>query len=273
MTQSNNVINIDNLTIEVGGKTLLSNVALAVKPKEQVAIIGANGAGKTTLLKAVTAMAPLTSGSVEVLGVQLTGQNSPGELRHLRGRIGQVFQGLHLVGRLSAIENVLIGALGRNASLLTYARVFSAHERELAQSTLEAVGMGHAAQFRVDRLSGGERQKVAVARALNQNPELILADEPTANLDPSAAEDIANLLARLTTERQITLVTVAHTMKLLPNLAQRVVGLKSGRIFFDKPLDAIDAGEIKQLFRRESEDSLPAYSTGSRDSKSYSAWQ
>ena len=277
MTQANHVIRLKDLNIEAGGKTLLSNVTLAVKPKERVAIIGANGAGKTTLLKALTGMVLPTSGSVEVLGKQITGQNIPGELRTLRSRIGQVFQGLHLVGRLNVMENVLIGALGRNASLLTCARLFSADERELAQAALEAVGMGHATQFRVDRLSGGERQKVAVARALNQNPELILADEPTANLDPNAAEEIADLLAQIAEARQVTVITVAHTLKLLPNLAERVIGLKSGRIVFDKPIHAIDESEIKRLYQADADNtSLPYAAVNTirvTGSKSFSEWQ
>ena len=264
MTQSNNVIHLKDVNIEAGGKTLLSNVTLAVRPKERVAIIGANGAGKTTLLKALTGMVLPTSGSVEVLGKQLTRQNIPGELRRLRSRIGQVFQGLHLVGRLSAMENVLIGALGRNPSILTCARWFSNHERDLAQAALKAVGMGHAGQYRVDRLSGGERQKVAVARALNQNPELILADEPTANLDPTAAEEVADLLARIAEERQLTLITVAHTLKLLPNLAERVIGLKSGRIVFDRPIHKIDESEIKRLYESGVKDTSLTYAFDTR---------
>ena len=170
-------------------------------------------------------------------------------MRELRSRIGQIFQGLHLVGRLSAFENVLIGALGRSQSLLTCARFFPADERDHAQAALEAVGMGHVAAFRVDRLSGGERQKVAVARALNQNPDLILADEPTANLDPIAAGEVADLLTRIAEERKLTLITVAHTLSLLPNLAQRIVGLKSGRIVFDRSIDAIDQGQLQQLYQ------------------------
>jgi phosphonate transport system ATP-binding protein len=251
MNPSDAVIRLEALNVVAGGRGLLTDVTLLVRAKERIAVIGANGAGKTTLLKTLTGMMLPSSGSVEVLGRQLSGAIAPVELRQLRSRIGQVFQGLHLVGRLSALENVLIGALGRSQSLLTCARLFSVEERDLAQAALEAVGMGHVAAFRVDRLSGGERQKVAIARALNQDPELILADEPTANLDPIAAGEVADLLTRIAGERKVTLITVAHTLSLLPNLAQRVVGLKSGRIVFDEVIDAIDQRQLQQLYRSD----------------------
>jgi phosphonate transport system ATP-binding protein len=251
MNLSDAVIRLEALNVVAGERRLLTDVTLLVRPKERVAIIGANGAGKTTLLKTITGMMFLASGAVEVLGKPVSRRTDPVELRQLRSRIGQVFQGLHLVGRLSALENVLVGALGRSQSILTCARLFPADERDRAQAALEAVGMGHKAHIRVDRLSGGERQKVAVARALNQDPELILADEPTANLDPIAAGEIADLLARIAEEREATLITVAHTLSLLPNLAERIVGMKSGRIVFDVSIDAIDQSQLRQLYKAE----------------------
>ena len=261
MNASNAVVNLEALNVTAGGRTLLADVSLHVRPKERLAIIGANGAGKTTLLKALTGMVLPSSGSMDVLGQSVSRQMTPEDLRHLRGRVGQVFQGLHLVGRLSALENVLIGALARSQSVLTCARLFPDHERDHAQASLEAVGNGHLALLRLDRLSGGERQKVAVARALNQNPELILADEPTANLDPIAAREIADLLARIAGERGLALITVAHTLSLLPNLAERVIGLKAGRILFDQSIDAIEEDQMQQLYKGD-----PAIPAGFRSS-------
>ena len=249
MNSSDAVIRLEALNVMADARTLLADVTLLVRPAERIAIIGANGAGKTTLLKTLSGMMFPASGSVEVLGKRVFRQIPPAELRQLRSRIGQVFQGLHLVGRLSALENVLVGALGRSQFILTCARLFPAHERDHAHAALEAVGIGRLAQLRVDRLSGGERQKVAIARALNQNPDLILADEPTANLDPIAAKEVADLLARIAMDRGLALITVAHTLSLLPNLAQRVVGLKSGRIMFDQSVDAIDESQLQHLYK------------------------
>ncbi len=248
MNASKNVVSIKSLGVVAGGRNILADVTFSVGSRERVAIIGANGAGKTTLFKVMTGMIFPDSGSVEVLGQSVAKRASPIELRKLRARIGQVFQGLHLVGRLSAEENVLIGALGRSTSLFTCVRIFTPDERARADAALKAVGMAHAAKFRVDRLSGGERQKIAVARALNQDPQLILADEPTANLDPTAAGEIADLLTRIAEERQITLITIAHAMTLLPNLARRIVGLKSGRIAFDQSIENADNNQLLQLY-------------------------
>jgi phosphonate transport system ATP-binding protein len=251
MSYSNPVVRVEALNVMAGGRNLLADMTFIASPRERIAIIGANGAGKTTLLKTLTGMMLPVSGTVEVLGKPVSAQMAPIELRQLRTRIGQVFQGLHLAGRLSALENVLIGALGRSPSMLTCARLFPGHERDRARAALESVGIAHLAPLRLDRLSGGERQKVAVARALNQDPELILADEPTANLDPIAAREIADLLARLAEERGLALITVAHTLSLLPNLAERVIGLKSGRILFDQPIDTVDEIQMQQLYRAD----------------------
>ena len=245
------IIRLEGVNVTAGARQLLTDVTLRVQPMERVAILGANGSGKTTLLKTLTGMMPAASGSVTVLGQTVSRHIESAQLRQLRSRIGQVFQGLHLVGRLSALENVLVGALGRSRSILTCARRFPQEERDRAHSALEAVGMGHVGALRVDRLSGGERQKVAVARALNQDPALILADEPTANLDPIAAGEVAELLARIAAERKVTLITVAHTLNLLPDLAQRIVGLKAGRVVFDQPIDDIERGQLQRLYERQ----------------------
>jgi phosphonate transport system ATP-binding protein len=251
MNNSSHVVRLAAVNVMAGATALLDDINLVIAARERVAIIGANGAGKTTFLKVLTGMVPITSGSVEVLGHPVSNLKAPVELRLLRSRVGQVFQGLHLLGRLSALENVLVGALGRYDSIFSFARVFSTDEQARAHAALDAVGMGHAAQFRADRLSGGERQKVAIARALNQEPDVILADEPTANLDPLAAAEIAELLARIVAERGMALITVAHTLKLLTSLAQRVIGMRSGTIVFDRAIDDIDEFEIERLYRGE----------------------
>ena len=248
MTTPAVVVSISDLNVFAQDKQLIADLTLSVKDGERVVIIGSNGAGKTTLLRVLTGMIIPSSGNVTVLGQQVSGRTPANDLRLLRARVGQVFQGLHLVGRPSVLNNVLIGALGRQQTLLTCGRIFPQEEIESAQAALNVVGMSHAAQMRVDSLSGGERQKVAVARALNQNPQIILADEPTASLDPLAAEEIADLLTRITEERHLTLITVAHTLKLLPNLAQRVVGMKAGRIEFDLPINQIGGEQLRRFY-------------------------
>lgn len=227
------VIRVQGLSVVAGRRRILEDVSFSIGAGERVVIVGPNGAGKSSLLKTLSGITPPAAGTVNVLGQRLHGGVSRARLHALRAAVGQVFQGLHLVGRLTVQENVLIGGLARNRSPLTWARVYPRSERELAGEALAAVNMASFASIRADRLSGGERQKVAIARALMQQPRLLLADEPTASLDPFAAQDIADLLGNIALARGLTLITVVHTLSLLPRLGERVIGLKAGRVCFD----------------------------------------
>jgi len=198
-------------------------------------------------LRLLTGFMPASHGTVDVLGRDLSGQLSNNELRALRREVGQIHQGLHLVGRLNALENVLIGSLGRVTGWRSWVRCFPAKETVRAEAALHAVGLLARANTRADKLSGGERQKVAIARLLIQQPKLILADEPTAALDPAAAGEVCQLLARAASGA--TLISVVHNPSLLPVLAERVIGLKQGRIAFDLPVAAVDDATLMNLYR------------------------
>lgn len=229
------------------GRALLDIGALSIRHGERIAIVGHNGAGKSTLLRLLTGFMPAAHGQVDVLGRDLAGSPPAQALRALRREVGQIHQGLHLVGRLSALENVLIGSLGRVTGWRSWVRHFPTDEVARAEAALHAVGLLARARTRADRLSGGERQKVAIARLLVQQPKLILADEPTAALDPAAAGEVCHLLAQAAS--QATLISVVHNPSLLPLLADRVIGLKGGRIAFDLPLAAIDDQKLTHLYR------------------------
>ena len=207
------------------GRTLLAIDRLTVMRGERLAIVGANGAGKSTLLRLLSGFLPPASGALEVLGRRMDSPLPPRELRALRVEVGQVMQGLHLVGRLSARANVLIGSLGRASGWRSWLRCFPADELTRAAGALHSVGLLARADTRADRLSGGERQKVAIARLLLQRPRLILADEPTAALDPAAAAEVCRLLA------------------------DRVIGLRLGRIAFDLPVAQVDERRLVDLYR------------------------
>jgi phosphonate transport system ATP-binding protein len=168
-------------------------------------------------------------------------------LRRLRTDIGQVMQGLHLVLRLSSLDNVLMGLLGRRSGWRTWLRVPTDEDVKAAKAALAAVGMLAKADARADTLSGGERQKVAIARMLMQNPSLILADEPTASLDPLAAAEVCSVLAHAA--QGATLVSVVHNPSLLPILANRVIGLKQGRLEFDVAIDQLSDARLTHLYR------------------------
>lgn len=245
-------ISLQSVLCTADGRALLEIDRLTVQHGERIAIVGHNGAGKTTLLRLLSGFARPVYGEVEVLGRQL-GQPLPaGQLRALRTELGQVLQGLHLVARLSARENVLIGSLGRVTGWRSWTRCFPAPEIARAEEALHAVGLLPRAALRADKLSGGERQKVAIARLLMQRPRLILADEPTAALDPSAAAEVCHLLR--TAAAEATLITVVHNPSLLPLLADRVIGLRQGRIAFDLPIAAVDDEKLVNLYRPDDGD-------------------
>jgi phosphonate transport system ATP-binding protein len=240
---------LKQVVVCAGERTILDDINLTVGYGERIAVVGHNGAGKSTLLKVMTGIAHPAHGEVHVLGHALRQAPSARHLRRIRSEVGQVFQGLHLVQRLTTLENVLLGGLAHNRSWLSWARLFPRSEVARAQAALQAVGLIGKAHLRADRLSGGERQKTAIARMLMQSPRLILADEPTAALDPLASADIANMLSTLAQQHHMTLVTVVHDPGLLPVLAERVIGLRHGRIVFDLPVASVDDNCLNQLYR------------------------
>ena len=243
---------LNSVVCAIDGRHLLDIDRLSIAQGERVAIVGRNGAGKTTLLRLLSGFMSPTQGTVEVLGRALDQRLSSDALRSVRREVGQVMQGLHLVQRLNALENVLIGCLGRRSGWRTWVRCYSPEDIAKAESALRAVGLLPKAEMPVDHLSGGERQKVALARTLMQRPRLILADEPTAALDPQAAVEVCALLsnaaARLTESSTATLVTVVHNPTLLPLLADRVIGLKQGRMAFDLPMGQVDDRCLQDLY-------------------------
>jgi phosphonate transport system ATP-binding protein len=244
-------VRTDALGVSLAGKTLLEGITFRVPAGQTLSIVGPNGAGKSTLLKALSGFVAPSHGSVEVLGRALGAGIGRDGLRDLRSRIGQVFQALQLVPRLTALENVLIGRLAVNRTLKSWARVFPDEETQKGRDALSALNILHLAEVRADRLSGGERQKVAIARALAQEAPLLLADEPTASLDPAAAQEIAELLARLARERGLTLITVVHAPALLPVLGGRVLGLKAGRVAFELKSADLGQEQLAALYRQE----------------------
>lgn len=249
---THHVIDAQGLQVSAGAKVLLHDVGLRIAAGERVALVGHNGAGKSTLLRALTgfgAPSRVTRGSLRVLDTALDGACQGATLRLLRSRVAQVHQGLHLVGRLSALDNVLIGGAARHRSAWTWLRRWPEHERRAAQAALVRVGLGGSAHRRTDSLSGGERQKVAIARALHQGAPMMLADEPTASLDADAADEVATLLAAVAAERQATLVCVVHDLDLLPRLAKRAIALRRGVVVADVAVDSHTPAQLRGLLK------------------------
>ena len=252
-TPSEPVVLLQQVLVQAAGRTLLQLPSLAITPGERVAIVGPNGAGKSTLLKLISGLLPAQQGRVRVLGRELgpgaAAALSTAQWRSLRRELGLLMQGPHLVPRLSARENVLVGALGRlqgGQAWRSWARLYPGPMLAEADAALAALGLAEQAHTRVDRLSGGERQKLSLARLSMQRARLILADEPTAALDPSAA---AQACAALCAAAQGgTLVTVLHQRDLLPALATRVLALSQGRLVWDLPVAALNDAAFTALY-------------------------
>ena len=247
------VVDVRDLRLEIKGRRILDVPSLTVRHGERVALIGPNGAGKSSLLKVLGGFASASQGRVTVLGREVTGAGpnamDAAQWRALRAEIGQVMQGLHLVSRLSAVENVVLGALARPGAISLWRNWWRCYPESLhreARQALSDLGLEHRMDTRADRLSGGERQKVSLARLRLQRPKLLLADEPTSALDPAAAQQACNALLALAADA--TLLTVVHDTELLPRLADRVIGLKEGRLVFDAPLKTLSPDLLKNLY-------------------------
>ncbi len=230
-----------------GAFQALAGVSLAIRAGERVAVLGPSGAGKTTLLRLVNTALHPSSGEVRVLGTRLPAPARP--LRALRARIGTVYQGLQLVPQASVLENVLMGRLGRCSALGVAVAALRRREREEVAAVLARVGMAPRMDERVDRLSGGEQQRVAVARVLYQGPDLVVADEPFSSVDPERSRAVLGLLVEVTRGR--TLVLSTHQLEpVLPHFP-RILGLRGGRLLFDKPREAVTAQDLALLYQPE----------------------
>ena len=252
---------LTGVQVAAGDRVLLDVPRLRIEPGERVAIVGPNGAGKSTLLKLVGGLVQTRQGDVQVLGRALGPGLAAADRRALRRDTGLLMQGLHLVPRLSARENVLIGALARLHGAQAVRSLFRWYPQDLvaeADAALAALGLGDRADTRADRLSGGERQKVALARLQLQQPRLLLADEPTSALDPAATQAVCHALTAVAAAPGRTLLTVVHDLELLPLLATRVIGMADGRVRFDRPLGEAAPALLQSLYQRQTAEVAPA---------------
>lgn len=227
--------------------TALDGVDLDVSPGEFVMVIGQSGAGKSTLLRCLNRLIEPTAGEVSLNGTRVTGATPEG-LRAVRRQMGMIFQQFNLVRRASVMENVLAGRLGHVPGVPSLFGRFPRRDRELAMAALRLVGMEDFAERRADRLSGGEQQRVAFARALAQEPKVILADEPTASLDPRLTESIMGILQRINRERGLTLIVSQHMLETALSYGTRIVGLRRGRVAFDGPPGAITPDVVQAIY-------------------------
>lgn len=227
---------------------IFSDVSFSIELGQSVALIGANGAGKSTLLRCCVRLIEPDAGSIVLDGVSLD-KKSGSQLRKARNRVGFVFQKHCLVPRLSALSNVLHGNLAAHAGPRNWLQGFAKKEvRERAMDCLEQVGLAHLADKRCDKLSGGQSQRVAVARALMQNPTILFADEPTASLDPQSGKEIMELFNRLVTTKGLTLFFVSHNIEHALNYADRILGLQERRLALDSTSQSENLHSLRAFY-------------------------
>lgn len=232
------------------GDRALKGIDLEVPSGQVMALIGPSGAGKSTLIRCINRLVEPTSGSVRLNDVELTTLGS-GELRRARRRMGMIFQEYALVERLSVMENVLSGRLGFVGFWRSYFRRFPQDDIDEAFRLLERVGLDDMVDKRADELSGGQRQRVGIARALIQDPELLLVDEPTASLDPKTSRQIMRLICELCEERQLAAIINIHDVLLAQMFARRIVGLQGGEIVYDGAADGLGPEDLTRIYGEE----------------------
>ncbi|MFK4765975.1 phosphonate ABC transporter ATP-binding protein [Desulfobaculum sp. SPO524] len=241
-------LRIDNLVKEyVAGKPVLKGISFEVSGRSTTAIIGPSGTGKSTLIRCINRLIDPTSGSISISGLDITNL-SGSNLRAARRRIGMVFQEFNLVERLSVMENVLCGRLGYLPVWRAWLRKYPKDDIERAFHLLDSVGLLEFANERADSLSGGQRQRVGIARALMQDPHILLADEPTSSLDPKTSVEIMELLSKVCTDRNIPLVVNIHDVNLGKRFADRIVGMSKGHVVFDGAPDALGTEHLQEIY-------------------------
>lgn len=218
----------------------LDNVNLTVNDGDFLCIIGLSGAGKSTLLRSINKMHTIQSGTIVVNGDDISKAKGK-KLRLIRRNIGMIFQSFNLVNRSSVYKNVLAGRVGYHSTFSTLFGIYTKEEKMLALQSLDKLGILDKAFIRADQLSGGQQQRVALARALTQEPKIILADEPVASLDPVTTVSVMDDFAKINKEFGITIVANMHHVDLAIKYANRIIGIKAGKIVFDgRPEDITD---------------------------------
>ncbi|MGD2159110.1 MAG: phosphonate ABC transporter ATP-binding protein [Anaerolineales bacterium] len=247
------MLEVRNLTKIYSGEVLaLDNVSFKVEQGEFLAVIGLSGSGKSTLLRCINRLVEPTGGDVIWNGVNIT-QASQDELLRIRRKIGMVFQHFNLVNRSKVITNVLAGRLGYVNPVLSLINRFPKEDLNMAMNQLERVGIANQAQKRADELSGGQQQRVGIARAMVQEPEMILADEPVASLDPVLAHSIMQYLESINKEDGVTILCSLHFLDLVHRYADRAIALNEGILMFDGAPEEIDDQKFKDIYGQEAE--------------------
>ena len=230
------------------GDEALKGVTMSVEGSETVAMIGPSGAGKSTFIRCINRLTEPNGGQVYLEDTELTGLGDDA-LRSARRDVGMIFQEYNLVERLTVMENVLTGRLGYVSAWQAFRRSFPAEDIERAYRILDRVGLADMENKRVDELSGGQRQRVGIARAVIQQPKILLVDEPTSSLDPETSDTVMRLLTDIAAEREVPVLINIHEVDLAMAHADRIVGLHDGELVFEGPPSELDQRGLDQVYR------------------------
>jgi len=244
------VLEVKDLRAGYGTREILKGVSFSLGADDFFAIIGPSGAGKSTLIRCVNRLVEPSGGEVcfngrDILKVPVQ------ELREVRRNIGMIFQEFNLIERLSVIDNVLTGRLGYTGTLRSLFRAYTKADIEQALKLLDRVGLGEHIDKRADRLSGGQRQRVGIARALIQNPKLLLVDEPTSSLDPKISREVMGLIREMAREFHIPVLCNIHDVDLACDFCTHVIGLQDGIKKFDGPPAELDKRALQEIYAME----------------------
>ena len=232
------------------GPEILKGISFSIEADDFCAIIGPSGAGKSTLIRCINRLVEPSAGEVRFYGREVTSLPG-GQLRMLRRDIGMIFQEFNLIDRMSVMDNVLSGRLGYTGTLRSLLRAFPRDDIQHALSLLDRVGLLEHVDKRADQLSGGQRQRVGIARALMQDPKLLLLDEPTSALDPKISREVMALLRQMASELKVPCLCNIHDVELAKEFCNKIIGLQDGHKMFDGPTEEMDRAMLEEIYAME----------------------
>ena len=232
------------------GPEILKGISFDVAENDFLAIIGPSGAGKSTLIRCINRLVEPTSGQIYFHGQDVT-QLSLRELRKIRRGIGMIFQEFNLIDRMSVMDNLLSGRLGFTGNMRTLFKAFKRQDIDSALKLLERVGLSDQVDKRADELSGGQRQRVGIARALMQNPKLLLLDEPTSSLDPKISREIMNLVKEMAFELKVPCLCNIHDVQLAMDSCNKIIGIQEGTKMFEGTPESLNKEKLQEIYAME----------------------
>ncbi|MFP4537199.1 MAG: phosphonate ABC transporter ATP-binding protein [Dichotomicrobium sp.] len=246
------ILQVKNLSIRYSalGPQILKDVSFEVEANDFFAIIGPSGAGKSTLIRCINRLVEPQSGEIVLYGTNVLSLGSR-DLRKLRRNIGMIFQEFNLVDRMSVMDNVLSGRLGYVGNTTALLRLFSRRDIARALAVLERVGLSDHVDKRADQLSGGQRQRVGIARALMQDPKLLLLDEPTSSLDPKISREVMGLIVEIAREWDVPVLCNIHDVQLAMEFCNKMIGLQDGVKMFDGPTSDMNEDRLNEIYAME----------------------